>query len=118
MSNTCWIPLNYVFTRGQGIKAHSLVLKECSTLGYIMPHLNKLEGDIEFINTEEPVLAFYRALDGVKILCAFNLGAQSSELVIADTISSQHTELSHHTAELNNNKVTLPGFGCFYATLN
>lgn len=48
MSNTCWIPLNYVFTRGQGIKAHSLVLKECSTLGYIMPHLNKLEGDIEF----------------------------------------------------------------------
>ena len=48
MSNTCWIPINYVFTRGQGIKAHSLVLKECSTLGYIMPHLNKLEGDIEF----------------------------------------------------------------------
>ena len=48
MSNTCWIPLNYVFTRGQGIKAHSLVLKECSTLGYIMPHIDKLNGSSDF----------------------------------------------------------------------
>ena len=77
-----------------------------------------LEGDIEFLNTQEPVLAFYRTFEGVKMLCAFNLGAQSSELTISDTVSSLHTELSHHTAELNNNTVTLPGFGCFYATLN
>lgn len=48
MSNTCWIPLNYVFTRGQGIKAHSLVLKECSTLGYILPHKPRIEGSGDF----------------------------------------------------------------------
>jgi len=48
MSNTCWIPLNYVFCRGQGIKAHSLVLKECASLGFIMPHIEKLEGECRF----------------------------------------------------------------------
>jgi len=48
MSNTCWIPLNYVFTRGQGIKAQSLVLKECSTLGFILPHNPRIEGDGDF----------------------------------------------------------------------
>ncbi|MCH2087886.1 MAG: alpha-glucosidase family protein [Pseudoalteromonas sp.] len=77
-----------------------------------------LEGDIEFIETQEPVLAFYRTLNDTKMLCAFNLGAKSSELTLSDSVSSQHTEISHHTAELNNNTVTLPGFGCFYATLN
>jgi len=41
MANTCWVPLNYIFTRGQGIKVHSLVLKECSELGYIVPHKNR-----------------------------------------------------------------------------
>jgi DNA polymerase elongation subunit (family B) len=48
MSNTCWIPLNYVFTRGQGIKAQSLILKECSTLGFILPHKPPMEGDSDF----------------------------------------------------------------------
>ena len=77
-----------------------------------------LEGDLEFIETQDPVLAFYRTLNDTKMLCAFNLGAKSSELTLSDSVSSQHTEISHHTAELNNNTVTLPGFGCFYATLN
>ena len=45
MANTCWVPLNYIFLRGQGIKAHSLVLKECSELGYIVPQKNKIFND-------------------------------------------------------------------------
>lgn len=48
MANTCWVPLNFIFTRGQGIKAHSLVLKECSDLGYILPHKSKFDRDIDF----------------------------------------------------------------------
>lgn len=48
MANTCWVPLNYIFTRGQGIKAHSLVLKECSELGYIVPHKNKTNDNVDF----------------------------------------------------------------------
>ena len=38
-----------------------------------------LEGSIEFINTDEPVLAFYRSLNDTKMLCVFNLSAQRAE---------------------------------------
>lgn len=48
MANTCWVPLNYIFTRGQGIKVHSLVLKECAELGYILPHKTRFDSDCEF----------------------------------------------------------------------
>ena len=37
MSNTCSVPLQYIFSRGQGIKCHSLVVKECTPLGYLVP---------------------------------------------------------------------------------
>jgi len=29
MANTCSVPINYIFTRGQGIKCESLIFKEC-----------------------------------------------------------------------------------------
>lgn len=41
MSNTCLIPMDYVFMRGQGIKAQSLVVKECRQLGYLLPTLTE-----------------------------------------------------------------------------
>ena len=37
MANTCLIPMDYVFMRGQGIKAQSLVAKECRKYGYLLP---------------------------------------------------------------------------------
>lgn len=30
MANTCSVPVNYIFTRGQGIKCESLIFKECA----------------------------------------------------------------------------------------
>lgn len=42
MANTCWIPINFLFTRGQGIKAYSLLLKECSEMNYIIPKITKI----------------------------------------------------------------------------
>lgn len=37
MAGTCHVPLSYLFSRGQGIKTYSLVIKECTKLGYIVP---------------------------------------------------------------------------------
>ena len=37
MANVCFIPLNYLFIRGQGIKIFSLCLKEFREQGYIFP---------------------------------------------------------------------------------
>lgn len=37
MANTCHVPFEYIFMRGQGVKAYSLIVKECADLGYYVP---------------------------------------------------------------------------------
>ena len=39
MANVCFVPLSYLFVRGQGIKIFSLCLKEYNTHGYLFPVL-------------------------------------------------------------------------------
>lgn len=39
MANVCWVPLNFIFTRGQGIKSESLVFYECRKEGQLIPVL-------------------------------------------------------------------------------
>lgn len=39
MANVCWVPVEYIFTRGQGIKSESLVFYECRKEGQIIPVL-------------------------------------------------------------------------------
>lgn len=41
MSNVCLVPLSFIFMRGQGIKIFSLVLKQCSDDGFVMPVVKK-----------------------------------------------------------------------------
>lgn len=40
MANVCWVPLDYIFTRGQGIKSESLVFYECRKEGQLIPVLS------------------------------------------------------------------------------
>jgi DNA polymerase elongation subunit (family B) len=39
MANVCWVPVEYIFTRGQGIKSESLVFYECRLAGQLIPVL-------------------------------------------------------------------------------
>lgn len=41
MSNVCSVPMSYLFLRGQGIKAYSLVAKQCRIDGYLIPEVIK-----------------------------------------------------------------------------
>lgn len=41
MANVCHVPLNYIFTRGQGIKIFSLVSKKCRMKDYVIPVIKK-----------------------------------------------------------------------------
>lgn len=41
MSNVCYVPMSYLFLRGQGIKAYSLVAKQCREDGYLIPEFKK-----------------------------------------------------------------------------
>ena len=36
MANVCWVPLSFIFLRGQGIKVFSLVSKECGKENYLI----------------------------------------------------------------------------------
>tara|TARA_B110000881_G_scaffold75674_1_gene65916 strand:- start:3027 stop:7061 length:4035 start_codon:yes stop_codon:yes gene_type:complete len=49
MSNVCSVPLSWIFSRGQGAKTLSLVAKQCSKDGYLIPvmYMDK-ENDAEF----------------------------------------------------------------------
>ena len=37
MANVCYVPISFLFLRGQGIKIFSLVAKECRDAGYLVP---------------------------------------------------------------------------------
>jgi DNA polymerase elongation subunit (family B) len=39
MANVCWVPVEYIFTRGQGIKSESLVFYECRKEDQLIPVL-------------------------------------------------------------------------------
>lgn len=43
MSNVCYVPLSYIFLRGQSIKIFSLVAKQCREEDIIIPTLNKYD---------------------------------------------------------------------------
>ncbi|WP_166114090.1 alpha-glucosidase [Pseudoalteromonas sp. Z9A5] len=74
-----------------------------------------IEGDIEFIDTPEPILAFYRTLGAQKMLCMFNLSSQQLVINMALSITKEHTELSHHNAKFSNNQITFEPYACFYS---
>lgn len=75
-----------------------------------------LYGDIEFIDSPEPILAFTRSYNGSELLVCFNLGGQPQRFNIASTKSLEakhgHQLLS---GVLVDGAIELPGFGSFYA---
>lgn len=75
-----------------------------------------LEGDIEFINTHEPVLAFYRTFENEKMLCVFNLSGAEASLSLPTDISTEFSELSHHKGHIENGQLLLAPYACYYAT--
>ena len=55
MANVCYIPLKWLFTRGQGVKVFSLCLKEYRENNYIFPNINNTiyecyKCNIEYVN--------------------------------------------------------------------
>lgn len=51
MSNVCLVPFSYIFLRGQGIKAFSLVTNECAKENFLLPLLEKI--DPEEVNVDD-----------------------------------------------------------------
>ena len=45
MSNVCFVPFSWLFTRGQGVKIFSLVAKQCRKEGFVIKVVRKEEDD-------------------------------------------------------------------------
>ena len=65
MATVCYVPLHYIFFRGQGIKSLSLVSKTCREKGFLIPVLKKLVEDESNMGYEgatvmDPIIGFHK----------------------------------------------------------
>jgi len=79
-------------------------------------------GDINFIDTDEPILAFVREYKGEKLLVCFNFSDQKQSVALSSLTqqSTNLTELSGHkliSAKITDDTLYFPPFGCFYSKL-
>ncbi|GLP95856.1 alpha-glucosidase family protein [Paraferrimonas sedimenticola] len=77
-----------------------------------------VRGDIQFLETAEPILAFVRSSDDQSMLCVFNLGGEDvtvelEQLANAAPVSEQPVLSGTPDA----NSLSLPGFGAYFAEL-
>jgi len=76
-------------------------------------------GDIHFLDTPEPVLAFIRSFDGRQMLVVFNLSDSAVEWPIPGGRHAQAVEGHGLVAgQLQGNVLVLPAHGVFYATID
>ena len=82
-------------------------------------HSALLYGDISFIDKAEPILSFIRQDNEQKLLVCFNFSANSQQLSLNE-LPQEYVVLNDHnlaTADVINGQITLPAFGCFYASI-
>ncbi|RRS07797.1 alpha-glucosidase [Pseudoalteromonas sp. J010] len=71
-------------------------------------------GEIEFIDTPEPVLAFYRKVDEQTLLCIFNL-ADTQQAFTLPELTLSECDVKHQSGSITNNVLQLSAFGCYFA---
>jgi len=113
MANVCYVPLNYLFIRGQGIKLFSLVLKEFRENGYVFPVIKvkkDINGDIEKEESYEGAIVF----DPVPMIdYEANTTKDYASLYPSSIL---HKNMSHETEVLNPDYDNLPGITYFNAS--
>ena len=82
-------------------------------------HSALLYGEIAFVDTPEPILSFIRKDNVEKLIVCFNFSNQAQTLSL-DLLSDELLVLTDHnltTTKVIDGQITLPAFGCFYASL-
>lgn len=89
MASVCYVPLNYILFRGQGIKSLSLVAKYCRDENYLIPLIKYLDNNIEDTNYQgatvfEPIIGFYK-----KPVVVLDYNSLYPSSIISDNISQE-----------------------------
>lgn len=122
-----WLPLPQDHikqsAKQQGENKHSVLnsFKQYLSWRKLMPAL--VCGEIQFILTPDPVIAFYRVKEKQKIILLFNLSNQQQtiELNLIKVNENELIILREHgirCGKLSNKQIILPSFGCFIAKVN
>jgi len=76
-------------------------------------------GDIEFIDTVEPVLAFTRRFDGQTTLVVFNLADAAVDIRLPSTFGVPHRLDGHGLLQghFDGSELQLPGHGVWFASV-
>ena len=106
MSNVCFVPLSFLFTRGQGIKLFSLCMKVYRDEGYIFPVLTKPE---EKTPSYEGAIVF----DPEPSVDYESLAVKDYASLYPSSII--HKNMSHETIVINEKYDNLPGIKYFNA---
>lgn len=109
MSNVCYVPLSYIFMRGQSIKIFSLVAKQCREDDFLIPTLAK-----SYEKTEEEEELEQEGYEGAIVLepkCSIYLEDPVSVLDYASLYPSSmiSENLSHDTLVMDSKYDNLPG---------
>ncbi|MEP7186460.1 MAG: alpha-glucosidase family protein [Rhodanobacter sp.] len=77
-------------------------------------------GDIAFLDTDEPVLAFTRSLDGDTLLVAFNLSDAATGIELPAAFADSAIIEGHglRQGQLKGRQLQLPGYGVCFARLD
>ncbi|WP_289106623.1 alpha-glucosidase family protein [uncultured Pseudoalteromonas sp.] len=114
-----WLPVDSAHTQQavsvQDKDANSILNAYREFMAWRKQHTVLLAGDIKFIDTAEPILAFYRTLNEQTMLCVFNLADTNQTFELTKTVTEAHDSLSHCNATLDGNKLNMSGFGCYFA---
>jgi DNA polymerase elongation subunit (family B) len=107
MSNVCYVPLAYIFMRGQSIKIFSLVAKQCREDEFLIPTLSKVFGEEE----EDVDQEGYEGAIVLEPKCSIYLDDPVSVLDYASLYPSSmiSENLSHDTLVMNEKYDNLPG---------
>ncbi|MBU2870759.1 alpha-glucosidase family protein [Colwellia sp. E2M01] len=79
-------------------------------------------GDIEFVEVQDPILAFVREYEGEKLLVCFNFSEQAQTIAVSELTKNAEnlTEVVGHkltSGSIVGGNLQLPAFGCFYSKL-
>jgi len=113
-TGTPWLPVKYAQSAlnvaGQNADPDSTLAFYRAILAWRKPRPVLRLGDLVFVKTAEPVLAFRRTMGDESLLCIFNLSAEAQDLVVAGIPErtelepvSQHAVLAGKSLQLGAN---------------